>query len=46
MKIAVIGRGKIGRTLTERWIAAGHEVAVGLREPADSIPSVVASGEV
>ncbi len=31
MKIAVIGTGKIGRTLGGRWRAAGHEVVYGSR---------------
>jgi 8-hydroxy-5-deazaflavin:NADPH oxidoreductase len=33
MKIAVIGAGKIGGTIGERWVKAGHEVAYGLRDP-------------
>jgi predicted dinucleotide-binding enzyme len=31
MKIAVIGTGRIGGTLGQRWRAAGHEVAYGSR---------------
>jgi 8-hydroxy-5-deazaflavin:NADPH oxidoreductase len=31
MKIAVIGTGKIGGTLGQRWAAAGHEVVYGSR---------------
>jgi 8-hydroxy-5-deazaflavin:NADPH oxidoreductase len=31
MKIAVIGRGKIGGTLGSKWRAAGHEVVYGAR---------------
>jgi 8-hydroxy-5-deazaflavin:NADPH oxidoreductase len=31
MKIAVIGTGKIGGTLGQRWQAAGHEVVYGTR---------------
>ena len=31
MKIAVIGTGKIGGTLGQRWNAAGHEVVYGSR---------------
>ena len=31
MKIAVIGTGKIGGTLGQRWQAAGHEVVYGSR---------------
>ena len=33
MKIAVIGAGKIGGTIGDKWEAAGHEVTYGLREP-------------
>lgn len=33
MNIAVIGSGKVGGTLGERWIAADHEVVFGVREP-------------
>lgn len=33
MNIAVIGSGKVGGTLGERWIAAHHEVVFGVREP-------------
>jgi len=32
MKIAVIGAGKIGGTIGEKWEAAGHEVTYGLRD--------------
>ena len=31
MKIAVIGTGKVGGTLGQRWHAAGHDVAYGSR---------------
>jgi len=31
MKIAVIGTGKVGGTLGQRWRAAGHDVAYGSR---------------
>ena len=34
MKIAVIGTGRIGGTLGQRWHAAGHEVAYGSRAAA------------
>jgi 8-hydroxy-5-deazaflavin:NADPH oxidoreductase len=33
VKIAVIGAGKIGRTLAAKWLAAGNEVVYGVREP-------------
>jgi predicted dinucleotide-binding enzyme len=32
MKIAVIGAGKIGGTIGDKWKAAGHEVVYGLRD--------------
>jgi 8-hydroxy-5-deazaflavin:NADPH oxidoreductase len=31
MRIAIIGTGRIGGTLGQRWIAAGHEVVYGSR---------------
>lgn len=33
MKIALIGSGKIGGTLAEKWSGSGHEVVFGVREP-------------
>ena len=36
MKIAVIGAGNVGGTLGKRWAKAGHEVAYGVRNPADA----------
>jgi 8-hydroxy-5-deazaflavin:NADPH oxidoreductase len=33
MRIAVLGAGNVGRTLGEKWAAAGHEVAYGVRSP-------------
>lgn len=33
MKIALIGSGKVGGTLGERWSTASHEVVFGVREP-------------
>ncbi len=32
MKIAILGAGNIGRTLGEKWAAAGHEVVFGVRD--------------
>ena len=49
MRIAIIGRGNIGRTLGERWRTAGHEVVYGSRTPGDdssSISGAVESAEV
>ena len=33
MKIAVLGAGNIGGRLAKGWVAAGHDVVVGLRDP-------------
>lgn len=33
MRIAAIGAGKVGSTLGGRWIATGHQVTFGLRNP-------------
>lgn len=33
MKIALIGSGKLGGTLGERWSDAAHEVVFGVRQP-------------
>src|SRR5690554_4535041 len=33
MQIAVIGAGHIGRTIGQKWAAAGHEVVYGVRDP-------------
>jgi 8-hydroxy-5-deazaflavin:NADPH oxidoreductase len=38
MRIAVIGTGKIGRTLGGRWRAAGHDVVYGSRTPSGEGP--------
>jgi prephenate dehydrogenase len=32
-RIAALGAGNIGGTLGRKWVAAGHQVAFGLREP-------------
>ena len=50
MKIAVLGSGHVGRTLGDRWVAAGHEVRYGSREPSGetvlSTAEAAAWGEV
>ena len=50
MKIAVIGKGNIGRTLGGKWVAAGHDVVYGVRSPGAagtaSITDAVAAAEV
>lgn len=33
MKIAVLGAGRVGRALGERWSARGHDVVYGVRDP-------------
>jgi predicted dinucleotide-binding enzyme len=33
MQIAIIGSGNIGRSLGEKWAAAGHQVVFGARDP-------------
>jgi predicted dinucleotide-binding enzyme len=33
LRVAVLGAGKIGGTLGRAWVAAGHEVAFGVRDP-------------
>lgn len=38
MRIAVIGTGKIGGTLGQRWQAAGHDVVYGSRQRAGEGP--------
>ena len=35
MNIAIIGAGKVGSTLGQRWSQCGHELFYGVREPAD-----------
>ena len=34
MRIGIIGIGPVGQTLGAFWALAGHEVAVGSRDPA------------
>ena len=51
MKIAVIGGGRIGGTLGEKWEAAGHDVVYGLRNPssrpgAKSIAAALNAAEI
>jgi predicted dinucleotide-binding enzyme len=36
MKIAILGAGNIGRTLGNKWLAAGHDVVYGVRDPHSS----------
>jgi len=35
LRIAVVGAGNIGGTLGRKWVAAGHEVALGVRDTGD-----------
>jgi 8-hydroxy-5-deazaflavin:NADPH oxidoreductase len=41
MKIAVIGKGKIGGTLAGKWRAAGHDVVYGVRSGSGEGPGGV-----
>ena len=45
MDIAVIGTGKIGRTLGEALAAAGHEIRYGSRTPEDSVREALDGAE-
>jgi len=36
MRIAVIGAGNVGRAVGERWLAKGHQVVYGVRDPGKS----------
>lgn len=36
MRIAIIGAGRVGRTLGGRWTAVGHEIVYGVRDPHDA----------
>ncbi len=36
MRIAVIGAGKVGTAIGKGWVAAGHEVRYGVRQPNDA----------
>jgi len=36
VKIAVVGAGRVGRALGERWAARGHEIVYGVRSPGDA----------
>lgn len=35
MRIAIVGAGRVGRALGERWAQGGHEVRYGVRDPED-----------
>jgi len=35
MKIAIVGAGKVGSALAQKWAFNGHEIYLGLREPSD-----------
>ena len=43
MKIGVLGGGRVGSALTERWRSAGHEVTVSAR---DTVAATAASADV
>jgi predicted dinucleotide-binding enzyme len=50
MRIAIVGAGNIGRTLGDKWTAAGHQVVYGVRRPAEpgtaTVADAVADAEV
>ena len=50
LTIAVIGAGRVGRTLGAKWAAAGHHVVYGVRAPSTpdttSVQDAAASAEV
>ena len=35
MRIAILGAGRVGRTLGARWNTTGHDIAYGVRDPSD-----------
>lgn len=35
LQIAILGAGRVGRALGERWAAGGHHVSYGVRDPKD-----------
>ena len=44
MKIAILGAGNIGRTLAQKWVAAGHAVMFGVRDAqSDKVQAAVAA---
>lgn len=36
VRVAVLGAGNIGGTLGRKWVAAGHDVTFGVRDPQDA----------
>jgi 8-hydroxy-5-deazaflavin:NADPH oxidoreductase len=36
LRVAVLGGGNIGGTIGRKWVAAGHTVAFGVRDPQDA----------
>lgn len=36
IRVAVLGAGNIGGTLGRKWVAAGHDVTFGMRDPRDA----------
>jgi 8-hydroxy-5-deazaflavin:NADPH oxidoreductase len=35
MRIAILGAGRVGRTLGARWSTTGHDIVYGVRDPSD-----------
>ena len=46
MKIAIIGKGNVGRALGEGWAKHGHEVIYGSRTTGTPTGDAVKSGDV
>jgi 8-hydroxy-5-deazaflavin:NADPH oxidoreductase len=50
MRIAIVGAGKVGRALGDKWAAAGHQVIYGVRRPGErgtaAVVDAVAGAEV
>jgi 8-hydroxy-5-deazaflavin:NADPH oxidoreductase len=44
MNIAIIGTGNVGKALAQRWLAKGHRVIFGSREPASSKMETLLAG--
>ena len=44
MNIAIIGTGNVGKALAQRWLAKGHRVIIGSREPASAKMETMLAG--
>ena len=34
MRLAILGTGNVAQTLARHWLAVGHEITLGSRDPA------------